>query len=260
MKIPPLKTLSHNINITLLKQSDSHYMIEKKENHMDIKLNYVEKGSGKPLILLHGNGENTDYFVHQIEYLSKSNRVIAIDTRGHGHTPRGTAPFTLDQFAEDLKFFLDSVNLTKVHLLGFSDGGNIAMIFTLKYPNYVDKLILNGANLNPYGVKLRYQIPICLGYWLLSLICLLDKKSIGKKEFLHLMVHQPLITKESLTNITSPTLVIVGNKDMIKQQHTRLIADSLPNSQLCILEGGHFIAHKNPEEFNQSILKFLSNN
>lgn len=225
---------------------------------MDIKLNYVEKGIGKPFILLHGNGENTAYFVHQIENLSKSYRVIAIDTRGHGQSPRGTAPFTLDQFAEDLKFFLDSMNLSKVHLLGFSDGGNIAMIFTLKYPNYVDHLILNGANLNPYGVKLSCQIPICLGYWLLSLICLFDKKAIGKKEFLHLMVHQPEITKESLANITSPTLVIVGSKDMIKQQHTRLIADSLPNSKLCILEGDHFIAHKNPDQFNQSIIEFLS--
>ena len=225
---------------------------------MDIKLNYIEKGSGKPLILLHGNGENSEYFIHQLESLSKNYRVIAIDTRGHGKSKRGNAPFTLEQFAEDLKCFLDTLNLKKIHLLGFSDGGNIAMIFTLKYPEYVDHLILNGANLNPYGVKLLYQLPICIGYWLVSFLCLFYKKALAKKEHLHLMVHHPHIAKESLIDIASPTLVIVGNKDMIRDKHTKLIAQHLANSELCILNGDHFIANKKAEEFNKVVMKFLS--
>ena len=58
----------------------------------DIQLHYREKGSGLPLILLHGNGENGNYFEHQIAYFSRNYRVIAVDTRGHGKSPRGTAP------------------------------------------------------------------------------------------------------------------------------------------------------------------------
>ena len=65
---------------------------------MSISLFYIEQGSGEPLILLHGNGENGAYFSNQISFFSKRYRVIVPDTRGHGQSPRGTAPFTLAQF------------------------------------------------------------------------------------------------------------------------------------------------------------------
>ena len=74
---------------------------------MNIRLHYMEKGCGEPLILLHGNGEDSGYFAHQIAHFSKYYRVIAVDTRGHGQSPRGEAPFTIRQFAEDLRAFMD---------------------------------------------------------------------------------------------------------------------------------------------------------
>ena len=95
---------------------------------MDITLNYVEAGEGFPLVLLHGNGEDHTYFEHQMSPFSAHYRVIAPDTRGHGKSPRGEEPFTLEQFAEDLKEFLDGLGIFRCHLLGFSDGGNIALI------------------------------------------------------------------------------------------------------------------------------------
>lgn len=131
-----------------------------------MKLYYRESGKGQPMILLHGNGEDGAYFEEQIHYFSKRYRVIAIDTRGHGRSPRGTLPFTLGQFAEDLKEFLDGKKLKKVILLGFSDGGNIAVIFALRYPQYVDRMILNGANLTPFGVKAGVQALVVAGYGL----------------------------------------------------------------------------------------------
>lgn len=70
---------------------------------MDIRLCCVEAGEGFPLVLLHGNGEDHTYFKRQMGPFSQHFRVIAVDTRGHGESPRGTAPFTLEQFAEDLK-------------------------------------------------------------------------------------------------------------------------------------------------------------
>ena len=131
---------------------------------MDISHYFIEKGQGEPLILLHGNGENCDYFQGQIDEFSKQYHVYAIDTRGHGKTPRGEKPFTIRQFAEDLLCFMDEYQIKKAHLLGFSDGGNIAMIFALRHPDRVDRLILNGANLFAGGVKRITQIPIEIGY------------------------------------------------------------------------------------------------
>jgi pimeloyl-ACP methyl ester carboxylesterase len=224
---------------------------------MKIRLDYIEKGTGTPLILLHGNGESKEYFKHQINVFSKNYRVIAVDTRGHGKSPRGMAPFTLNQFAEDLKEFLDSLEINRAIILGFSDGANIALLFTLKYPDYTEKLILNGADLTPKGVRLKTQLPICLSYGIVSLISVFDKKAISKKEMLGLMVTQPNINPTELNKIKVPALVIVGTDDMIKQSHSRLIAESIPKCKFSVIEGDHFIAGKSYKKFNEEILKFL---
>ena len=96
------------------------------------------------MVLLHGNGEDGGYFRHQIEYFSRRYRVIAVDTRGHGKSPRGIAPFTMDQFAADLKGLLDELGIEAPILLGFSDGANIAMKFALRYPGRLKALIQIG--------------------------------------------------------------------------------------------------------------------
>ena len=155
---------------------------------MDIRLCCVEAGEGFPLVLLHGNGEDHTYFKRQMGPFSQHFRVIAVDTRGHGESPRGTAPFTLEQFAEDLKEFLDGRSITRCHLLGFSDGGNIALLFALKYPEYVEKLILNGADLCPSGVKLTTQLPIVLGWGMCRVPALFSRKARANWEMLDLMV------------------------------------------------------------------------
>lgn len=224
---------------------------------MDIQLNYITAGEGFPLILLHGNGEDHTYFKHQMGPFSEKFRVIALDTRGHGRSPRGTAPFTLEQFAEDLKGFLDSREISRCHLLGFSDGANIALLFALKYPEYVEKLILNGADLYPSAVKLSTQVPIVLGWGLLQAIRRFDKKAQPKWELLDLMTTQPHIKPASLAALTMPTLVAAGDRDMIREKHTRLIARSIPNSQLAILPGDHFVARRNWQAFNPLVLNFL---
>ena len=224
---------------------------------MDIHLNYTIAGQGFPLVMLHGNGEDHTYFKRQMEPFSQQYQVIALDTRGHGQSPRGTAPFTLEQFAEDLKDFLDNREIRRCHLLGFSDGGNIAVLFALKYPDYVEKLILNGADLSPSGVKLSTQIPIVLGWGLLQIIRRFDKKAQPKWELLDLMTTQPHIKPASLSALTMPTLVVAGERDMIRDRHTRLIARSIPNSRLSILPGDHFVARRNWQAFNPVVLEFF---
>ena len=225
---------------------------------MDVQLNFIEQGQGQPMVLLHGNGEDSSYFVQQIAHFSKSYRVIAIDTRGHGQSPRGEKPFAIKQFAKDLKDFLDAINIAKVVILGFSDGGNIALEFALKYPERVEKLILNGANLFPSGVKPLYQWPIEVGYRMAKLFSNKSEKAKQNAEMLGLMVNEPHIDPSELSRLTMPVLVVAGTKDMIKESHTRLIYKSLPNAQLAFVEGDHFVANKNAEAFNKVVTDFLS--
>ena len=223
----------------------------------DISLHFVEQGGGKPLILLHGNGEDGSYFKHQINCFSADYRVIAIDTRGHGQSPRGEKPFTIIQFAEDLHDFMDEKGIAKAILLGFSDGGNIALTFALKYPERVERMIVDGANLFPRGVKPLYQWPIEIGYRIAKLFAKKSDKAKQNAEMLGLMVNEPHIDPVELARLTLPVLVVAGTKDMIKESHTRLIHKSLPNAQLAILEGDHFVANKNAEAFNKAVKEFL---
>lgn len=225
---------------------------------MEFQLHYTEQGEGTPLVMLHGNGESSKYFVHQMACFSKNYRVIAVDTRGHGESPRGDAPFKLNQFAEDLKGLLDQLELKKVILLGFSDGGNIAMLFTLKYQEYVERLILNGANLSPKGVKIGVQIPIMFGYGMTSFFSRFSKGAKAPKELLGLMVKEPQIQPSELEVITVPTLVIAGEYDMIKREHTEEIASHIPNSKLVFIKGDHFIANNESAAFNDAVEEFLN--
>ena len=224
---------------------------------MDIEHYYIEKGQGEPLILLHGNGENCDYFAGQIDEFAQYYHVYALDTRGHGKTPRGDAPFTIRQFADDLLAFMDAHDIDKAHILGFSDGGNIAMIFAMKYPERVLRLILDGANLNAKGVKPSIQIPIEIGYRFAKMFAKKSAEARKHAELLGLMVNDPNVRPEELAAIKAKTLVIAGTKDMIKESQTRLIARSILDAKLVILEGNHFIANKCPEAFNRAVLSFL---
>ena len=223
---------------------------------MDIELFYTKTGSGPPLLLLHGNGEDGTYFVHQVEEFSRDFTVYAIDTRGHGQSPRGGAPFTISQFADDLLAFMDQQGLAQADILGFSDGGNIALTFALRHPDRVCRLILNGAHRDPKGVKPLVQLPIVLGYHFASLFK--SPKANARAELLGLMVKEPHIAPAELQKLTMPVLVIAGTKDMIQERHTRLIAASIPGARLAIIPGNHFIANKEPAAFNRAVRTFFT--
>lgn len=224
---------------------------------MDIKHFYIEKGQGMPLILLHGNGESCEYFKNQIDAFSVFYHVYALDTRGHGKTPRGERPFTIRQFAEDLLGFMDEHQIDRAHLLGFSDGGNIAMVFAINHTDRVERLILNGANLDARGVKPLTQIPIEIGYRIARKFASRSDGARRNAELLGLMVNDPNVPVKELARIRARTLVIAGTRDMIQERHTRLIAERIPDAELAIINGNHFIANKNPGEFNRRVLAFL---
>ena len=204
-------------------------------DYCDIQHHFIEKGQGEPFILLHGNGENGGYFQGQMDAFSKRYHVYAIDTRGHGRTPRGSRSFTIRQFA----------------------GGNIAMVFAIRHPDRVDRLILNGANLYAGGVKPATQIPIEIGYRIAGMFAGKKESARRKAELLGLMVNDPNLDPADLAGIRAKTLVIAGTRDMIKEEHTKLIADSIPEAELVFLKGDHFVAARHPDAFNRAVLKFL---
>lgn len=224
---------------------------------MDIKLNYIDKGTGEPFILLHGNGEYLEYFEHQIEEFSKEYRVIALDTRGHGKSPRGDKPFTIRQFADDLKDFMDEIGIEKAHILGFSDGGNIAMIFAMKYPDRVNKVILNGANLYASGVKLSCQLSITFEYYQALYFSKKSAKAKKKAELYGLMVKDPNIKPKELNQLKAKTLVLVGDEDLIKLSHSKRITRKLPDGELKVIPGDHWVAKNHPKVYNKAVKEFL---
>ena len=179
---------------------------------MDTQLHFTLKRHGKAPYTAPRKRRGQRIFYPSDRIFSKDYRVIAVDTRGHGQSPRGNAPFTLRQFAEDLRSFMDRLGIEKASLLGFSDGGNIALLFAMKYPDRVERLILNGANLTPRGVKLRVQLPIELGYRLASLFARKAPAAKRKAELLGLMVKEPNIAPEELASVRVPTLVIAAQR------------------------------------------------
>ena len=212
------------------------------------------------LILLHGNGEDHTYFVKQIPAFSPHFRLVLMDTRGQGQSTGGDGELNFSVFAADLLALMDHLQIAKAHLLGFSDGGNLALTFALAHPERVQSLILNGANLEPGGVKLSTQLPIVLGYGCCRLLSPFSHKARQNGTVLGLMVNHPHIPSQALAALTMPALVIVGERDMIRDRHSQLIARSLPNAQFVRIPGGdHFCAAKCPEVFNHAVLSFLQN-
>ncbi len=224
---------------------------------MDIELNYREAGGGYPLILLHGNGEDSGHFRHQLDYFSKEYRVIAIDTRGQGESPRGTAPFTYEQFAQDLEDFMDEHGLFRADILGFSDGAITALLFAMTRPERVTKLILNGANLDPEGIVEPIRKKIVSKAEQFEKTKDESPEAFAQYENFELMAKHPSIDPKELSKVQCPTLVIVGTNDLIDAAHTELIYRSLPNAELVFVQGDHFVAYDNPGAFNDAVYKFL---
>ncbi|MDR2585958.1 MAG: alpha/beta hydrolase [Prevotellaceae bacterium] len=211
------------------------------------------------VVLLHGNGEDLHIFESQIRIISEFYRVVAIDTRGHGLSTRGTAPFCFHTFALDLIAVLDTLHIAKAHIVGFSDGAITALHTALLAQERVLSMVLLGVNYNPKGIRLTPRILIILSYIWLALCSLFSAKKRKRKEVWGLMVFQPNLTISDITQITIPTLVVTGQKDMASQRQNDEICSAIKGSKRLIIENGdHFWWCKEPERLNRVVLDFLS--
>lgn len=218
---------------------------------------WEEHGKGEPLVLLHGNGEDMSVFSEQTPVFAEKYRVITVDSRGHGRSVACGVKLHIGDMADDLVCVLDAAGVDKANILGFSDGGNVAMVFASRYPERVRSLILTGANADPSGLKFRYYCPMLLRQRFLTLATIFSPKACRKKEYLDLMVLEPELRKQDLLRITAPTLITAGENDMITRLHTDYLHVSIQGSQLKIFPGGHFTVREHPEKYNRAVMEFL---
>lgn len=213
----------------------------------------------KTLVLLHGNAESGKCFAKHIPILGRHFDLLVIDSRGHGQSTIGDGELSLNKMAVDLENVLDALKLDKVSILGFSDGANIAMLFAPENNAKVDKLVLVGGNLDYSGFNLSTKILVAIGYFLSWINLKIDKNNKVQNAYYYLMFKEPHIKPSDINKIQAKTLVMAGDKDMIRPAHTRLIANSIKNGVLKTFEGDHFFIYRQPDEFCQYVIDFLNN-
>ena len=236
------------------KAKKSIYGKNKSGKYLDItdaKIYFEEYGEGEPLIFLHGNNGSIEDFYQQIPFFAKHYRVIVLDTRGQGRSTDLTkTPYTYEVFSNDLFQIIQKLNLKKVNLVGWSDGGNTALIFNAQHPELINKIITIGAVLNPNGVKDEL---------IENFKNLANKPSeTTNLRLIELMLNEPNITKSELNKIQNPVLVIAGEKDEVKEEHTKEIQQNIKNAELLIIPNStHYVPFEQPKILNEAILKFL---
>lgn len=231
---------------------------------------YAEWGArnaGVPVLLLHGGSLNSNYFGLLIPELTKHGyRVIAMDSRGQGRSGRTEGPITYHMMANDVIQLLDLMHIRQVSLVGWSDGGIIGLDLAINHPGRLHRLFAYGANTDVSGVyENADKAPTVIAF-----------EARAKREyrelsptpddwdsFLAVMGHmwstEPDFTAGQLRSIRVPTTIADGEyEEIIKPQHARYIAATIPNSKLIILpDVSHFAILQDPAEFNAAVLSFL---
>ena len=211
----------------------------------NVNLYYETFGKGQPIILLHGNGETHEIFDKLIEKLKSHYKVYAIDSRCHGKS-EDLVEISYDIMRDDIIEFIKKLNIKNPILYGFSDGGIVGLLIAIKEPDLLSKLIVSGANVSTDGIKKK-------DYFLTKLIYL-----ITRNKLLKIMINEPNIKKEELKSIQIPTVVLAGEKDCIKYEHSKFIAYNIPNSRFEIIKSethGSYIVHS--EKLYGIIKKYL---
>jgi pimeloyl-ACP methyl ester carboxylesterase len=194
---------------------------------------YATRGSGSTLVFLHGGGDSGEHsFVRQLDVFSEHHFIVAPDQVGQGRTPDVPGPLSYSAMMEDTAELLRTLKLRKVDVVGFSDGGILALMLAVRHPDLVRRLVISGVNIAPEGLRpedleeLRAtQIP--------------KPKTIDEK-LAHLWFTSPTDAELNLgllANISQPVLLISGDRDAITLEHTLKIFHALPVAQLCVLPG-----------------------
>lgn len=214
-----------------------------KINVNGIDINYEKSGEGRPLVMVHGNGEDHSIFDEAIALLKKKYTCYAVDSRNHGGSG-SVAELHYDDMVNDMIAFMEALDLSDVVFYGFSDGGIVGLLAAARCPR-ITTLIVSGANMTPDGLKGSLKLMIKI------------MNRVNRDTKLELMLNEPHITEEMLGAIKAKTLVLAGSRDVIREKETRRIAAAIPGAVLHILPGeghGSYIAHK--EKIARLIMDF----
>lgn len=210
-----------------------------------IELYYEKYGKGKPIILIHGNQESHEIFDKLIEKLKNNYEVFAIDSRCHGKSENSNE-ISYNLMCDDIIEFIKELNIEKPILYGFSDGGIIGLLVAIKEPNLLSNLIISGANINPDVFTIFDLLLTKLFYFF------------TRSKYIKMMLNEPNIPIEDLQKITIPVHVLAGEKDVIKLEHTKLIANNIPSSTLEIIKNENhssYIVHS--DKLYEIIKKYI---
>lgn len=225
-----------------------------------VKLYYEVYGEGEPLLLLNGNNSSMARFNNQLESLNQKYMVIGLDSRGQGKSSSNDTRITYELMAEDVNTFLDKMQLKNVNILGWSDGGNIAVILAMQHPDKVNKMAIMGTVLYNDNTSVTAETNKLIREQIKEM----EDKDVDKNNMDYrmklLLMTEPHINPDSLKKIIAPTLVMAGQHDVVKENHTKLIAKKIPNSKLVIFKGaGHQAPEEISELFNETVLDFFNN-
>ena len=211
-----------------------------------VSLFYAAEGSGKPVILLHGNGgSHNDLETTQRELAQAGYMVYALDSRGQGANAR-LEEYHYKDMAEDVYCFAKALKLTKPAVFGWSDGGIVALQTEILHPNTFSLIVASGANVTTDGIidfdafAAQFQQYDSLG------------NLIEPEPLVKMMLTEPNISAKELHTIQCPTLIVAGQLDLVALEHTQYIASCIPNSTTLILEGETHGSHilNNPKMGN----------
>ncbi len=257
-------------NILNAQRTDTtlHYGDNLKAGHTakirDINMYYEIYGAGQPLLIIHGNSGSIRDFEYQIPYFSKKYKVIVADSRDHGRTLdtlHMTDSLSYEMMSDDYAALLDYLHIDSSYVLGWSDGGINGLLLSIRHPEKVKKLAITGANLWPDSTSIE---PFILNMFNMQYKMMKMQKETVElkvmKRHYNLILSQPHLTTQDLSKIQCPTLVIGGDHDVIKPEHTLLIAKSISKSNLWIApNSGHgVLVFENRDKFNAEVDAFFN--
>jgi pimeloyl-ACP methyl ester carboxylesterase len=223
-------------------------------------------GPGEALLLLHGGLSNSDQLLDSIgPNLVDRYRVLAFDRRGHGYTSDTAADFHYSDMATETIGVLEQAVGGPAYLVGWSDGGIVALLVALSRPDLVRKLVVIGTNYHrdgtlPIGEDVQSQFGQVLA------AAYSERSPDGPEHFeivlgkgVALFQAEPTLTTDDISGITQPTLVMVGDDDVIPFEHTCSLYEALPRGQLAVVpRASHALPLEHPDLVARLITDFLA--